>query len=137
MAGVFYEQNDVRKGRVIDMKGSSMNTQLGNIVINNDVIAQYAGSVAVECFGIVGMAGVSVKDGIVKLLKVDSLTRGIGVSWNNNRLILSFHVIVAYGVSILAVTDNLISNVKYKVEKFTGIEIEKINIYVDGVRVID
>ncbi len=137
MAGVFYEQNDVRKGRVIDMKGSSMNTQLGNIVINNDVIAQYAGSVAVECFGIVGMAGVSVKDGIVKLLKVDSLTRGIGVSLNNNRLTLSFHVIVAYGVSILAVTDNLISNVKYKVEKFTGIEIEKINIYVDGVRVID
>ena len=36
-----------------------------------------------------------------------------------------FHVIVAYGVSILAVADNLISNVKYKVEEFTGIEIEK------------
>ena len=125
------------KGRVIDMKGSSMSTQLGNIVINNDVIAQYAGSVAVECFGIVGMAGVSVKDGIVKLLKVDSLTRGISVTLNNNKLTLSFHVIVAYGVSILAVTDNLISHVKYKVEKFTGIEIEKINIYVDGVRVID
>lgn len=119
------------------MKGSSMNTQLGNIVINNDVIAQYAGSVAVECFGIVGMAGVSVKDGIVKLLKVDSLTRGISVSLNNNKLTLGFHVIVAYGVSILAVTDNLISQVKYQVEKFTGIEIEKINIYVDGVRVID
>lgn len=119
------------------MKGSSMNTQLGKIVINNDVIAQYAGSVAVECFGIVGMAGVSVKDGIVKLLKVDSLTRGISVSLNNNKLTLDFHVIVSYGVSILAVTDNLISHVKYKVEKFTGIEIEKINIYVDGVRVID
>ena len=42
-----------------------------------------------------------------------------------------------YGVSILAVTDNLISNVKYKVEEFTGIEIKKINIYVEGVRVID
>ena len=37
----------------------------------------------------------------------------------------------------MAVADNLISNVKYKVEEFTGIEIEKINIYVDGVRVID
>ena len=93
-----------------------MNTQLGNIVINNDVIAQYAGSVAVECFGIVGMAGISVKDGFVKLLKVDSLTRGISVSLNKNKLTLDFHVIVAYGVSILAVTDNLIGNVKYKVE---------------------
>ncbi len=120
------------------MKGSSMNTHMGKIVVHNEVIAQYAGGVAVECFGIVGMAGVSVKDGLVKLLKMDSITRGITVTLNkNNKLVLDFHVIVAYGVSILAVADNLISNVKYKVEEFTGIEIEKINIYVDGVRVID
>ncbi len=119
------------------MKGSSMNTHMGNIFIDNEVIAQYAGSVAVECFGIVGMAGVNVKDGLVRLLKMDSITRGISVSLNQNKLILDFHVIVAYGVSILAVADNLIDSVKYKVEEFTGIEIEKINIYVDGVRVID
>lgn len=124
-----------RKG--IAMKGSSMNTNLGNIVVDKDVIAQYAGSVAVECFGIVGMAGVSVRDGLVRLLKRDSITRGISVSLDNNKLILDFHVIVSYGVSILAVADNLISSVKYKVEEFTGIEISKINIYVDGVRVID
>lgn len=114
-----------------------MNTHMGNIMIDNEVIAQYAGSVAVECFGIVGMAGVNVKDGLVRLLKMDSITRGISVSLNNNKLILDFHVIVAYGVSIIAVADNLISSVKYKVEEFTGMEIEKINIFVEGVRVID
>lgn len=119
------------------MKGSSLNTHLGNIIIDNEVIAQYAGSVAVECFGIVGMAGFSVKNGFVRLLKNDSLTKGIDVTLNNNKLTLDFHVIVAYGVSILAVSDNLISNVKYKVEEFTGIKIEKINIFVEGVRVID
>ena len=119
------------------MKSSSMNTHMGNISIDNEVIAQYAGNVAMECFGIVGMAGINVKDGLVKLLKMDSITRGINVSIKNNKLTLNFHVIVAYGVSILAVTDNLISNVKYKVEEFTGIEIEKINIFVEGVRVID
>lgn len=119
------------------MKNSSINTHMGSIVVDNEVIAQYAGSVAVECFGIVGMAAVNMKDGLVKLLKVDSLTRGINVKINNQKLILDFHVIVAYGVSILAVTDNLIENVKYKVEEFTGLEIEKINIFVDGVRVID
>ena len=119
------------------MKSSSMNTHMGNISIDNEVIAQYAGSVAMECFGIVGMAGINVKDGLVKLLKMDSITRGINVSIKNNKLTINFHVIVAYGVSILAVTDNLISNVKYKVEEFTGIEIEKINIFVEGVRVID
>ena len=119
------------------MKETSMNTHMGNIAIDNDVIAMYAGSIAMECFGIVGMAGINVKDGLVKLLRRDSMTRGINVSINNNKLTINFHVIVAYGVGILAVSDNLISNVKYKVEEFTGIHVEKINIFVEGVRVID
>lgn len=106
-------------------------------MIDNEVIAQYAGSIAMECFGVVGMAGINVRDGLVKLLKMESMTRGINVSIKNNKLTINFHVIVSYGVSILAVTDNLISNVKYKVEEFTGIEVEKINIFVEGVRVID
>ncbi|MCI8333483.1 MAG: Asp23/Gls24 family envelope stress response protein [Lachnospiraceae bacterium] len=118
------------------MKGL-MNTQLGAIMIDPEVIARYAGSVAVECFGIVGMAMVNMKDGIVKLLRGDNLTRGVNVQINDNKITLSFHVIVAYGVSISAVSDNLISNVKYKVEAFTGMTIEKINIFVEGVRVID
>ena len=118
------------------MKGR-MNTGMGEITINTDVIATYAGSVAVDCFGIVGMAAVNMKDGLVKLLKKDSLKHGINVTLNENKISLDFHVIVAYGVSIRAVSDNLIANVKYKVEAFTGIEVENINILVEGVRVID
>ncbi|MFQ9511302.1 MAG: Asp23/Gls24 family envelope stress response protein [Lachnospiraceae bacterium] len=118
------------------MKGRITN-QMGEILIDPDVIAKYAGSTAVECFGIVGMAAVSVKDGLVKLLKKDSLTHGINVSINENKLTIDFHVIVSYGVSISAVSENLIESVKYKLEEFTGMEIEKINIYVEGVRVID
>lgn len=118
------------------MKGT-MDTHMGNIVIDDEVIAKYAGSVAMECFGIVGMAAVNMKDEVVKLLKLDSITRGISVTVNHNNLILDFHVIVSYGVSILAVADNLISSVTYKVEAFTGLNVEKINIFVEGVRVID
>lgn len=119
------------------MKGS-MSTDLGIITIDPEVIANYAGSVAVECFGIVGMAAVSMKDGLVKLLKKESLTKGIQVGISDeNKITLNFHVVVAYGVSISAVTDNLISNVKYKVEEFTGMSVDKINIYIEGVRVID
>ena len=119
------------------MKGS-MSTDLGIITINPEVIAKYAGTVAVECFGIVGMAAVNVIDGLVRLLKKDSLTHGIQVTVSeDNRIKINFHVIVAYGVSISAVTDNLISTVKYKVEEFTGMPVDKINIYIEGVRVID
>lgn len=120
------------------MKSSYMNTHMGNISIDNEVIAQYAGSVANECFGIVGMAGVNMKEGIVKLLKKDTMTKGIDVTLtSNNRLVIDFHVIVSYGVNIMTVADNLIESVRYKVEEFTGLEIEKINIYVEGVRLID
>ncbi|MGO5052265.1 Asp23/Gls24 family envelope stress response protein [Lachnospiraceae bacterium LCP25S3_G4] len=119
------------------MKGS-MSTDLGIITISPEVIGKYAGSVAVECFGIVGMAAVNMKDGLVRLLKKDSLTHGIQVTISDdNSITLDFHVIVVYGVSISAVSDNLISNVKYKVEEFTGMPVDKINIFVEGVRVID
>ncbi len=119
------------------MRGQ-METQYGKIVIDPDVIATYAGSVAVECFGIVGMAAVNMKDGLVKLLKRDYLTHGINVVVNaDNKITIDFHVIISYGVSISTVSDNLIETVKYKVEEFTGMEIEKINIFVEGVRVID
>ena len=115
-----------------------INNQLGTILIDTDVIAKYAGSVAVECFGIVGMAAVNVKDGLVKLLKRDYLNHGINVTIDeDNKITIDFHVIVAYDVNISTVADNLIETVKYKVESFTGMTIDKINIYVEGVRVID
>ena len=59
------------------------------------------------------------------------------VAIKDNKITLDFHVIVSYGVSITTVSDNLISTVKYQVQEFTGMEIEKINIFVEGVRVID
>ena len=38
----------------------------------------------------------------------------------NNEITAKLHIIVAYGVSISAVAENLIENVRYKVEEFTG-----------------
>ena len=119
------------------MRGQIENS-LGTISIDSEVVATYAGSVAVECFGIVGMAAVNMKDVLVKLLKRDYLHHGISVQIeDNDKIILDFHVIVSYGVSISTVSDNLMSTVKYKVEEFTGMKVEKINIFVEGVRVID
>ena len=112
-------------------------TEYGDIKIENEVIAKYAGSSAVECFGVVGMASVNVKDGIVRLLKKDNITRGVNVSVKDDSLIINLHIIVAYGVSISAVADNLISNVRYKVEEFTNMKVNKINVIVEGGRITE
>ena len=115
-----------------------LETNFGKLLIDTDVIATYAGSVAVECFGIVGMAAVNMKDGLVKLLKKDYLNHGISVFLDEeNGISLDFHVIISYGVSVNTVCDNLMETVKYKVEEFTGMTVKKMNVYVEGVRVID
>ena len=53
--------------------------KLGEVQISPEVIKTYAGTTAVECFGIVGMAKVSMRDGLVHLLRPESLTKGISV----------------------------------------------------------
>ena len=80
---------------------------------------------------------ISMKDGLTKLLKRESLTKGVDVTIEDNKISIAFHVIIAYGVSIATVADNLMSNVKYKVEQFTGLEVSKVDIFVEGVRIID
>ena len=112
-------------------------TKLGKVIIDKEVIATYAGS-AVECFGIVGMAAVNMKDGLVKLLKKDYLSHGIDVRiGDGNEITLDFHVIISYGVSVATVSDNLMQTVKYKVEAFTGMTVKGIRVHVEGIRVID
>ncbi len=111
--------------------------ELGEVLIDTDVIAKYAGTIAVECFGVVGMAAINMKDGLVKLLKKDSLSNGINVVVDEGKIDIDFHVIVSYGVSISAVSENLMETVRYKVKEFTGIPVNEIKVYVEGVRVID
>ena len=118
------------------MKGQ-IQTDLGQIMIDEEVIAKYAGINALECFGIVGMASVNMKDGLVKLLKRDNICKGVHVKMNDNKIQIDFHIIVVYGVSIATVTENLIQSVKYRVETCTNMTVEKINVFVEGVRIVD
>ena len=118
------------------MKGK-MSTEMGNIVIDREVLSKYAGSAATESFGVVGMASVNVKDGITKLLKQENASRGVNVSVLDNKLRIQLHIIVAYGVSIRAVAQNVLENVRSRVETYTGMEVDGISVIVEGVRVVD
>lgn len=118
------------------MKGK-MNNDKGSIVIDRDVLAKYAGSATTECFGVVGMASVNMKDGVTRLLKRENVSRGVSVSISQNKIRIELHVIVAYGVSIRAVSQTILENVRRCVETYTGMEVDKISVIVEGVRVLD
>ena len=53
-----------------------ISTEQGDVIVDSDVIATYAGTVAMECYGIVGMSSINMKDGLSKLLKKAAI-RGV------------------------------------------------------------
>lgn len=114
---------------------AKIENQYGVIGIEHEVISRIAGYAAIECYGIVGMAAKNVKDGLVQLLKLESLTKGIKMTVNENKVKFDLHIIVEYGTNISAIADNIISTVKYSVEEYTGLIVEEVNVFVDGVRV--
>ena len=114
---------------------TKIKNDLGTISIDPEVIAKVAGLAATECYGIVGMAAKSVKDGLVHLLKKASLSKGVRLQMNNEHLIINLYIIVEYGTNINAIADTLKSNVKYQVEQQIGLPVGRVNIFVEGVRI--
>lgn len=115
--------------------GTVIVNSLGEITISDDVLATLAGIIAIECYGIVGMASKRATDGLVELLGSDNLSRGVKVTSQGNEISIELFIIVEYGISIAAVAKNVIQTVKYNVENLTGVSVKKVNITVEGVRV--
>lgn len=114
---------------------AKIKNQLGNISIDDNVIATLAGISAMESYGIVGMASKNAADGLFELLKWDSLSKGVKVSSKGDSLVIDLHVILEYGVKISVVAENIIDRVKFSVENLTGFKVDKINVHVQGIRV--
>lgn len=120
---------------MIDVANAGFDLAKGSIVIETDVIAKIAGYIATGCYGVVGMAYRSKSDEFASLLKKDNLTKGIKVTAAEKKVSLDMHIIVEYGVNINVVCESIINNVKYQVNKMTGLDVETVNVYVEGFRV--
>ena len=112
-----------------------INSELGEVAVDNNVVASIAGSVATKCYGVVGMASKSKKDGVIRLLKRDSMSKGIEVRVEENGIVIDLHIIVEYGVNINVICESIVKNVKYQLERNTGLKVTKVNVLVDSVRV--
>jgi len=112
-------------------------TENGKIDVADQVLAVIAGSAALDCYGLVGMASrKGLKDGIAELLGRENLSRGVEVRSEGDQLHLDLYVIVSYGTKISEVAHNIQSKVKYVLEEVVGLKVDFVNVYVQGVRVI-
>lgn len=110
------------------------NNVYGKIVITDSTIARFIARVAQDCYGIVEFIPKNFFDGVVGFLKFGRKARGINVKTSGARIYVDVSAIVKYGVSIKAVIDALNESIKYRVEKFTGMICDSINVRVMGIK---
>ena len=109
-----------------------INNKNGTIRIAKDVFTYLTGDAATNCFGVKGMTIRSVTDGLVHLLKTESMGKGVRVKYNEDDTIsIELRIAVDQGVNIPVVCDSIIDQVRYKVAKGTGIEVKRIDVFVD------
>lgn len=109
----------------------------GKIQISDEVIVSIAGSAALDCYGLVGMSTRTLRDGITDLLGKDRLSKGIEIRQDKDKTHLDLYIIVAYGTKISEVALNVQNKVKYTLKEVAGIDVQTVNIFVQGVRVLN
>ena len=112
-----------------------LNNYIGTIIIDDNVLASIAGASAMECYGVVGMAAKSPAGGLVELLKREHSSKGVKVYTDKDEITIELFVIVEFGTRISVVANNIIEKVKYNIENLTGMNVKKVSINVQGVRI--
>ncbi len=109
--------------------------EYGTVSIREGIVAYIAGVAVNECDKVIGLAAKNVKDGFVRLLKNDKLTRGVKIKFEEDTLDIDVHIVVEYGAKIMDVADFIIGRVKYRIEEFTGLVVNRVNVFIEGVHV--
>ena len=111
-------------------------TEKGTVSIGASVYTNIAGTAATNCFGVKGMAVRSMTDGLVHLLRKESASKGVLVTFHDDDSIsIDLHIMVDHGVNLTAVCSSIISEVRYVVTKCTGTEVRAINVFVDSMMI--
>ena len=113
-----------------------MNTEKGDLLIANEVFTSITGAAATNCYGVKGMAVRSKTDGLVHLLRRESMAKGVKVTHNEDGTVsIELHIIVDNGVNLNAVGESIISEVRYVVTKCTGTDVRAVNVYIDSMMI--
>ena len=113
-------------------------TNYGSINITEDAVASLAGGIITECYGVVGMASKKLlKDAYAELLKRENYARGVVVRNTDAGLEIDLYIIAGFGVRISEVVQEAQKKVKYVLEKTLSTAIASVNVFVQGVQVIE
>ena len=108
----------------------------GSVSISSEVFTAIAGDAATRCFGVKGMVGKAKESGLYQLLRKESMSKGVSVTFHEEGAVsIALHIAVDYGVNIAVIARSIIREVSYKVSAATGVPVKAVNVYVDSVMV--
>ena len=106
---------------------------IGNIKIAPDVVATIANLTTNEIASVAQMH-TTVVGGLAGILgSKKNQSKGVKVEINENKVVIDVNIIVDYGVRIPELAWEIQENVKNNVETMTGLDVEKVNIHIEGV----
>jgi len=106
----------------------------GSVSLSDDALAQLVGHTVLECYGIVGMASRSLVKGVARLLGRESLTQGVDVRREGDRLRIRLYLVLEYGLNLAEVAAAVRTRVAYQVERLTRLAVADVEIHIQGVR---
>ena len=110
-----------------------MQNEKGRIRMTNEVFTNITGAVATSCYGVKGMAFRSKTDGLVHLLRKESMSKGVKITHNEDGSIsIELHIIVDSGVNLMAISRSIQSEVKYHVNRLTNVEVRSVDVCIDS-----
>ena len=110
-----------------------LQTEKGEISISGDVFTNIAGAAATNCYGVKGMALRSKTDGLVHLLRRESMGKGVKVTFHDDATVsIELHIIVDNGVNLMAVSRSIMSEVRYNVSRIAGVEVKSVDVCIDS-----
>jgi uncharacterized alkaline shock family protein YloU len=107
----------------------------GKVIVTDRAVADLVGLTVLECYGVVGMASPSLRQGVASLLSRDRLRQGIKVRQEGDELHIKLYIIIEYGLNVAEVAGNVRSQAAYNVQTMLGRPATTLRIYVQGVRV--
>jgi uncharacterized alkaline shock family protein YloU len=110
-------------------------TSAGTIQISNDVLADIAGYAALECYGIVGMAAPTLRDGVAQLLSRDKLRRGVRVNSDGEGVTVELYVVAEYGTNLSEVSHNMSNRVQYVLTSNAEVRVDEVRVHIQGIKV--
>ena len=107
----------------------------GTVQIANDVLADLAGFAALECYGIVGMASPTLRDGVAQLLSREKLRKGVHIASEDEGVRVDLYVVIEHGTNITEVSHNLANRVRYVLTNMGDVKVSHVEVHVQDVKV--